>query len=191
MTLMDNMKIALALMEEYAPEKTGNSDDEDITLRIKLIYSLAYQEMSEIKKILKTKVLREIPTETSEGYTEYSIPSNTYQVKRIIALDEYNNDVEPVYKPIGKKIYISNKSKAKYILEYYAYPTTITADTEDDFMLEIDQDAQMFLPYRVVYDLAQADPSSDYTGFLNIYNQKKQEFDTRREIPATIIVGGD
>jgi len=192
MTLGENKDIALALMEEYAPEKAGHSDDDDITLRINLIYSLAYQEISELKKILKTKVLKEITGETSEGYTKYSLPT-MYQLKRVIALDENNCEVEADYKTIGKKdIYISNESDAQYIIEYYAYPSLITNDTEDDFMLEIDQDAQFFLPYMVVKDILKADPSEDHTAFLQEYERKREQFDSRREIPTMIAkeVGG-
>lgn len=192
MTLGENKDIALALMEEYAPEKTGHSDDEDITLRINLIYAIAYQEISELKKILKTKVLKEITGETSKGYTKYSLPT-MFQLKRVIALDENNCEVEPDYKTIGKKdIYISNDSDAQYIIEYYAYPTVITNETEDDFVLEVDQDAQFFLPYMVVKDILKADPSEDHTAFLQEYERKRQEFDSRREIPSMIAkeVGG-
>lgn len=192
MTLGENKDIALALMEEYAPEKTGHSDDDDITLRINLIYSIAYQEISELKKILKTKVLKEITGETSEGYTRYSLPT-MYQLKRVLALDEINCEVEPDYKIIGKKdIYISNESDAQYIIEYYAYPTVITNETEDDFVLEVDQDAQFFLPYMVVKDILKADPSEDHTAFLQEYERKRQQFDSRREIPSMIAkeVGG-
>jgi hypothetical protein len=184
MTLGENKDIALALMEEYAPEKAGHSDDADITLRINLIYSLAYQEISELKKILKTKVMKEITGETSEGYTKYSLPA-MYQLKRVIALDENNCEVEADYKTIGKKdIYISNGSDAQYIIEYYAYPAVITNDTEDDFVLEVDQDAQFFLPYMVVKDILKADPSEDHTAFLQEYERKRQQFDSRREIPS-------
>ena len=193
MTLGENKDIALALMEEYAPEKTGHSDDDDITLRINLIYSLAYQEISELKKILKTKVLKEITGITSEGYTRYSLPT-MYQLKRVIALDENNCEVEADYKTIGKKdIYINNESDAQYIIEYYSYPTVITSETEDDFMLEVDQDAQFFLPYMVVKDILKADPSEDHTAFLQEYERKREQFDSRREIPSMIAseVGGE
>lgn len=192
MTLGENKDIALALMEEYAPEKAGHSDDEDITLRINLIYAIAYQEISELKKIIKTKILKEITGQTSEGYTKYSLPT-MYQLKRIIALDENNCEVEPDYKTVGKKdIYISNQSDAQYILEYYAYPTVITNETDDSFMLEVDQDAQFFLPYMVVKDILKADPSEDYSAFFQEYQRKREQFDSRREIPSMISkeVGG-
>jgi hypothetical protein len=192
MTLGENKDIVLALMEEYAPNKLHNSDDDDIPVRLNLVYSTAYEEVAELKKILKTKVLKEITGQTSEGYTKYSLPT-MYQLKKVIALDENNIEVEPDYKTVGKKdIYINNESDAQYIIEYYAYPTVITNETTDDFVLEVDQDAQMLLPYLVVNDLLKSDPSEDYTSFLQEYQRKREQFDSRREIPSIVAkdVGG-
>lgn len=192
MTLGENKDIVLALMEEYAPNKSHNSDDDDIPVRLNLVYSTAYEEVAELKKILKTKILKEITGQTSEGYTKYSLPT-MYQLKKVIALDENNIEVEPDYKTVGKKdIYINNESDAQYIIEYYAYPTVITNETTDDFVLEVDQDAQMLLPYLVVNDLLKSDPSEDYTSFLQEYQRKREQFDSRREIPSIVAkdVGG-
>ena len=96
MTLGENKKIALGLIEEYSKTNKALTDDEDIAMRLNFAYATNYQELSQVKKILKTRVLREISGETSEGYTEYSLPSNMYQLKRIIALDDNNNIKEAV-----------------------------------------------------------------------------------------------
>lgn len=179
MTLGENKKITLALIEEYSPNNQYLTDDEDIRARLNLVYGPAYQELAQIKKILKTKTLKEITGETSEGYTEYSLPSSMYQFKRIIGLDENNNVVEVPYRPIGKKkVYISNKVDANVILEYYAYPTVITEETDEDFSLELDQDVQMILPYKVADDILKSDPSANYTAFLGEFQRKMQVLDT-------------
>ena len=179
MTLGENIKITLALIEEYSPNHQSNTDDEDIAMRLNLVYSTAYQEMAQHKKILKTKTLKEISGETSKGYSEYSLPSNMYQFKRIIGLDKDNNVVNVPYMPIGKKkIYISDEVDVNVILEYYAYPTVITEETDDDFTLEIDQDVQLILPYLVANDILKADPSADYTAFSKEFQRKMQELDT-------------
>lgn len=179
MTLGENKKITLALIEEYSPNHQSNTDDEDIAMRLNLVYSTAYQEMAQHKKILKTKTLKEISGETSKGYSEYSLPSNMYQLKRIIGLDKDNNVVNVPYMPIGKKkIYISDEVDVNVILEYYAYPTVITEETDDDFTLEIDQDVQLILPYLVANDILKADPSADYTAFSKEFQRKMQELDT-------------
>ena len=186
----ENKKITLALIEEYSPTNQYLTDDEDIKNRINLIYAPNYQELSQIKKILKTKILRDITGEPSEGFEEMSLPYDLYQLKRIVALDEDNKEVQVSYKTIGKKIYLSKKIDAKYILEYYAYPTVITENTEDNFYLEIDQDAQMVLAYLVANDILKVDPSSDYTAFLAEYKRKLEQLDTRRILPSVVIEEG-
>ena len=119
-----------------------------------------------------------------------SLPYDIYQFKRIVALDENNNEVQADYKLIGKKVYLNKKTDAKYILEYYAYPTVITEKTKDDFYLEIDQDAQMVLPYAVANDILKVDPSSDYTAFLAEYKRKLETLDTRRTMPSVVVEEG-
>lgn len=179
MTLGENKKITLALIEEYSPNNQYLTDDEDIRDRINLVYAPAYQELSQEKRILKIKTLKEI-REEGTGYEEFSLPSDMYQQKRIIAVDENNNQVSPDFYTIGKKIYINKESNYKYILEYYAYPSVITENTDDNFMLEIDQDAQMVIPYLVANDILKVDPSADYTAFFTEFQRKMQSWDTAR-----------
>lgn len=182
MTLGENKKIALALIEEYSPKNVVLTDDEDIATRLNFIYATNYQELSQNKKILKTKILRDITGEIGEGYEELSLPGNLYQLKRLIVLDENNNELEADYKIIGKKIYVSRRVDGKCILEYYAYPTVITEDIKDDFYLEIDQDVQLILPYAVANDVLKVDPSSDYTAFLAEYRRKLEQLDTKTAV---------
>ena len=190
MTLGENKKIALALIEEFSPNNPLLTDDEDISTRLNLIYSPNYQKLSQEKKIIKTKILKEITGSTEEGFEEYSLPSNMYQLRKVIALNDKNIEVEPNYKVIGKKIYLDKNIDAKVILEYFMYPSVITTETNDDFMLELDQDVQMILPYAVANDVLKADPSSDYKAFQLEYNQRLKDLDTRREIPSIVISEG-
>lgn len=189
MTLGENKKIVLGLIEEYSNTNPKMTDDEDIALRLNLVYATSYQELSEEKRIIKTKTLKEISDETVEsGYTEYTLPSNMYQMKNVIALDENNNIVNADYYTIGKKkIYINNDSNYQYILEYYAYPTVITEETDDDFVLELDQDVQMILPYMVASDILKTDPSADYTAFLAEYRRKLDKLNTSLTTPKVIV----
>lgn len=179
MTLGENKKITLALIEEYSPNNQYLTDDEDIAKRLNLVYATSYQELSQIKKILKSKVLKEMSGEISKGYIEYSLPSNMYQFKNIIGLDENNNPINVPFRKIGKKkIYISNEIDVNIILEYYAYPTIITEETDNEFMLELDQDVQLILPYAVANDILKTDPSADYTAFFTEFQRKIQSLDT-------------
>lgn len=190
MTLGENKKITLGLIEEYSPTNPLLTDDEDISTRLNFCYATNYQELSEKKRILKTKIIKEIALDEDleEGYTEYSLPSNMYQLKNVVALDENNNKANSDYYIVGKKkIYINNTSNFQYILEYYAYPTVITEETDDDFTLEIDQDVQMILPYMVASDILKTDPSADYTAFDRVYQRKLQELNASLSTPRATI----
>lgn len=188
MTYGENKKITLALIEEYSPNMNEKTEDEDIALRLPFIYNLAYKELAMIKKIVATKTYSEIPDEQKQDrYTPYNLPSDLYQIKNIVTLDEDNKPINADYYTIQNKIYINDNSNGKTVLEYYKYPQEINEDTTDDFYLEIDEDVQGILPYKVADDILKTDPSADYTAFATEYQRKLQILDTRKNIPTVTL----
>ena len=190
MTLEENIKIVLSLIDEYAP-KSANlyTEDEDIQNKIKILYNQPYQELSQIKKIKKIKNINKTYAD-EEYYREYSMPVDMYQLKSVIAQDEETNKlVSGDYYCIEneKKIYINDLSNAIYKIEYYAKPETINEETENDFELEIDQDVQNILPYKVADNLLKSDPSADYTSFRQAYEDALNKLDTRSVLPNAVI----
>lgn len=181
MTLEENKKICLGLIEEYSPTNKCLTNDEDIQARLNLVYAPNYQELSQKKKILSTK--KYTIAEDGEGFEMFSLPSNMYQFIRVIRLDEHNVRKNLAYDIVGKKLYIK-REQGTYVLEFYAYPEVITLDTENDFELEIDQDAQLILPYAVANDILKVDPSADYTSFYNEYQRRSEGLDTRAVLPS-------
>lgn len=190
MTLEENIKIVLSLIDEYAPESTNLfTEDEDIQNKIKTLYNQPYQELSQVKKIKKVKTISKTIGDT-EYYREYSLPFDMFQLKSVIILDaDTNKKVSGDFYIIEseKKIYINDTSNANYKIEYYAYPTTITEDTDNDFNLEIDQDVQNILPYKVADNLLKSDPSADYTAFRQAYEDAINKLDTRTILPSAVI----
>ena len=153
-----------------------------------IIYNLAYKELAMIKKIVATKTYSEIPDEQKQDrYTPYNLPSDLYQIKNIVTLDEDNKPINADYYTIQNKIYINDNSDGKTVLEYYKYPQEINEDTTDDFYLEIDEDVQGILPYKVADDILKTDPSADYTAFATEYQRKLQILDTRKNIPTVTL----
>ena len=188
MTYGENKKITLALIEEYSPNMNNKTEDEDIALRLPFLYNLAYKELAMTKKIIATKTYSEISDEQkSDRYTSYSLPSDLYQIKNIMVLDEDNKPSNADYYTVQNKIYINDNSKGNTVLEYYRYPQEINEETTDDFYLEIDEDAQGILPYKVADDILKTDPSSDYTAFATEYQRKLQILDTRKNITTVIL----
>ncbi len=188
MTYGDNKKLTLALIEEYAPNMINKTEDDDIALRLPALYYLAYQELALTKKIVATKVYAEVlDEEKGDRYISYNMPSDLYQIKCVFALDEDNKQINVDYYIVGNKIYIYANTYGKTVVEYYKYPQMINEDTSDDFYLEIDDDAQALLPYKVADDILKTDPSADYTAFATEYQRKLQLLDTRKSIPSVIL----
>ena len=188
MTYGENKKLTLALIEEYAPDLVKKTEDDDIALRLPFLYQLAYQELAMTKKIIATKLYNEIPDENKKDkYTSYSLPADLYQIKNVYALDKNNKPITAEYYTINKKIYLNDNIPGSTILEYYKYPQDINEETMDDFYLELDNDAQALLPYKVADDILKTDPSADYTAFATEYQRKLQLLDTRKNRPTVVL----
>lgn len=188
MTYGENKKLTLALIEEYAPDLVKKTEDDDIALRLPFLYQLAYQELAMTKKIIATKLYNEIPDENKKDkYTSYSLPADLYQIKNVYTLDKNNKPITAEYYTINKKIYLNDNIPGSTILEYYKYPQDINEETTNDFYLELDNDAQALLPYKVADDILKTDPSADYTAFATEYQRKLQLLDTRKNIPTVVL----
>lgn len=184
MTYGESKKQILALIEEYSPTNPILTDDEDIATRLPHLFDLAYQELSQNKKIVATKTYQE-KEEKEDKYTPYTLPSDLYQIKNVYALDSNNKKILADYYTVGNnKIYINDQTEGQTILEYYKYPQTINEKTKDTFYLEIEQDAQSILPYKVADDILKTDPSADYTAFATEYQRKLQLLDSRKNVPS-------
>lgn len=189
MTYGESKKQILALIEEYAPNRDKNSftDDEDIALRLPHLFDLAYQELSQNKKIVASKFYPE-KEEKVDKYSSYTLPSDLYQIKSVFMLDENNKKGNADYYTAGKnKIYINDNTQGQTVLEYYKFPLNINEETEDDFYLELDQDAQSVLVYKVASDILKTDPSADYSAFATEYQRVLQLLDNRRNVPSVTL----
>lgn len=180
MTYGENRKIFYSLIDEYAPNVKEFSEDEDAIEKCACLYAPAYQEMAEKMPITKIKNMNHTYT-GEDKYIEYSLP-NYRQLRKVIAIDEDNKPIACDYYLLGeKKLFINANSNASYYIEYTVNPVVITDETDNDFELEIDQSAQMFLPYLVANDYLKTDPSANYTAFFKEFQRKSQEFDTRKK----------
>lgn len=189
MTYGESKKQVLALIEEYAPNKDMNSftEDEDIALRLPHLFDLAYQELAQNKKIIATKIYPE-KEEKVDKYSSYTLPSDLYQIKSIFMLDKNNKKGNVDYYTVGKnKIYINDNTQGQTVLEYYKFPQNINEETEDDFYLELEQDAQSVLVYKVASDILKTDPSADYSAFATEYQRVLQMLDNRRNVPSVTL----
>lgn len=186
MTYGESKKQVLALIEEYSPTMNNLTEDEDIAIRLPHLFDLAYQELAQNKKIVATKIYQEKNDDEKENrYSSYTLPSDLYQIKNVFMLDKNNKKGNVDYYTVGSnKIYINDNTPGQTVVEYYKYPQSINEKTQDSFYLEIDQDAQSILPYKVADDILKTDPSADYTSFATEYQRKLQLLDNRRNVPS-------
>lgn len=187
MTYGESKKQVLALIEEYVPDIDDFTEDEDIALRLPHLFDLAYQELAQNKKIVDTKLYPE-KEEKVDKYTAYTLPSDLYQIKNVFMIDGNNKKGNVDYYTLGKnKIYINDNTEGQTVLEYYKFPQNINEETEDDFYLEIEQDAQSVLVYKVAGDILKTDPSADYTAFATEYQRVLQLLDNRKNVPSVVL----
>lgn len=189
MTLGQVKKTALALIEEYAPDNDLLTDDEDIQMRINLLVNIAYQELSQIKKINATHMLDRTEKGNKTYYREYAMPNDLYQLKNIIVKDSKTNEILNTnldHYIENNKIFINDLVDGNYVINYFKYPKEITEEAEDDLVLELDQDACNVLPYAVASDILKADISNDYSIFEKKYQSMLSRLDNRKDLSITI-----
>ena len=186
MTLIQSIKIMLALIDEFAPNNTFFTDDEDIRVKTKLLYSPAYQELSDIKMLSKSKELNFEYT-GEDAYQEIKLP-NAKKIQQIMCLDEKNRPTSSNFYYLNDKTIMANQSEnVKYICEFIPNVTLITDETPDDFTLELTDDMNKYLAYKVAGDLLKTDPSVDYRAFEQRVREMFGYLDTTtREISVTI-----
>ena len=73
---------------------------------------------------------------------------------------------------------MGTNEKGKVVVEYVPFLNLINEETEDDFELEIDQDLQAILPYKIASDLFKTDPGEDYTAFEKEYQRRLANINT-------------
>lgn len=177
MTFLENKKILFSLIDEYAPNSQFFTDDEDARTKCALLYAPAYQELADFRTRKKLKTYEVSKVSENIGYEQYKLPQ-AKQIKNIIGMDSYNNKKSVDFYTLGENIYISNKEDVKVVIEFVPFLQLINEDTDDDFELEIDQDLQAILPYKVASDLFKTDPGEDYTAFEKEYQRRLSNINT-------------
>lgn len=171
MTLRENKKICLALIEEYSKDEMDLTEDSDIAQNINFLYNLVYFKLSEILPIIN---MVDLEVGKLDKYTEFTFPEDLSKVKEIWAFNEEGEpqDDKDFYFIGDKKVFIKNPKGYKYMLEYHKYPSQINEDTPENFELELELKAQMILPVGVAADILRNDPSSNYATFENKYQNE-------------------
>ena len=174
MTFLDNKKIFFSLIDEYAPGSQYFTDDEDARIKCANLYAPNYEELAGFRT---RKKLKEIEVKQGEGYERIKLPQ-VKQIGKIIGMDSNNKKTSINFYTLGEFLFVEKDKDVKVVIEFTPFLNPITPETEDDFELEIDQDLQAILPYKVASDLFKTDPGEDYTAFEREYQRRLQLINT-------------
>ena len=165
-TLGDMKKRVLSLIEEINPQSQYLTDDVDIQAKINYVIDEKQHELARIKKIAAQTTLELDEDETVDLYDEIE---NLYQIKSLkgIEYDRFEN-------------HVTAKEEGTLEINYYKYPTMITADTLDTHELEISTDAFEIMPFGVAADLLKSDVSAQYGQvYANAYDRALRMLDVK------------
>lgn len=166
MTLGDMKKRVLSLIEEINPQSQYLTDDVDIQAKINYVIDEKQHELARIKKIAAQTTLELEEDETVDLFEEIE---NLYQIKSMRGI-EYENFEN----------HVTAKEDGTLNINYYKYPTMITAETPDTHELEISRDAFEIMPFGVAADLLKSDVSAQYGQvYANAYREALNMLDVK------------
>ncbi|MBR6208715.1 MAG: hypothetical protein IKQ69_06930 [Oscillospiraceae bacterium] len=161
MTLGEGKAKVYMLLDEHSAGGEVEHD-EDIEAKMAFFFDMAQKEVAKIQRILRTKRI----TVTADK-REYRLPEDFQGLYRI-----WKNDKPATgrFRFRGGRL-LTDRADAgsELLLEYFAIPGTITADTPDDYVFELREDGCSALPYYVAAQQLLPDLVMDYTGMLGMY----------------------
>lgn len=185
MTLEDLKSETLKLLQEYMDNMPDMTDDEDIINNMIPAINKILFELARVKKI-ETYVKRDV---TEDEEINLKTLPDFYQLKLIKFKPTVETYDSHYYEKVGN--YINFTQAGIVTIYYYKYPTMITEDTDDEFVLELDQDALNIAPTGIAGTILMTDISNQYGSvFLNEYEKMLQRLDSRNSDTMITIEGG-
>lgn len=185
MTLENLKSETLKLLQEYMDNQPDMTDDEDIINNMIPAINKILFELARVKKI-EAYVKRDVK---EDDMIDLKILPNYYQLKLIKfkpTVERYDNNY---YEKVGN--YVTFNQEGTVTIYYYRYPTLITEDTDEEFELELDQDALNIAPTGIAGTILMTDISNQYGSvFLNEYEKMIQRLDSRNSDTMITIEGG-
>ena len=182
-TLGEEKKKTLALIEELSPESEFLTDDPDIAAKINYV---TYQVAVDLMRSKKIPRYMEKAVNVGDLITfkdiEAGCGNEVYQINTV-------GGVKYEFRASGTVIKVLEKGTIE--INFYVYPKLITADTSDDYEFELSQDVLEIMPYGIAADLLKSDVS---TGYGEVYSQRYetmlQRLDPRYSMGSFYVEGG-
>ena len=181
MTIADVKKQVYALIEDLDLSQTAFTKDPDYSAKMNYVINIVQNELARIKKIPSYKTIA-VDIDEKDTYSLEDIDANTYQIKMVKGIN---------YEYRANNTIIKALESGNMEVEYFKYPTQITADSLDTTTLDVSVDVADILPIGVAADLLKSDVSNNYGRiYEQRYQQMKQELDIRYNLGQIELVGG-
>jgi len=173
MTLGEAKTKVLMILDEYS---SGGSitEDADIMNKMNPFFDMAQKDANNAKPMIKA-----VSLSLNGGFV--NLPGNFREQFRIWK----DGKLSKTYPVIGGKLYATDTGNV--VLEYFANPDTIDANTPDSYEFEVAEDVANCLPYYVAAQQLITDLVVDYGAIWNMYLYHKQMLDTSK--PSAGVAG--
>lgn len=170
MTLREAMGKAMVLLDE-ATGHNLTQNMEDYVYKFYPLFDSVQRELS----VLCCPIEKETAAAVKDG--RCPLPEDCLAPLRLL------RDGAPVgFETWGKVLFAAD---GDYTLQYHAYPARIAKDTPDDYVFQIDGDAQEVMIYGVLAGVCINDEPDAYNAYLDRYNTGMTNLVQRRQQTAT------
>ena len=160
MTLGEGKTKVYMLLDEHSACGVIEHDP-DLEAKLNFFFDIAQKEAAKVRKIRRTR--RVTPR---EGERELPLPADWMGLCRVWAEDRPLRGC----RVRGERLLLPARAAGReLVLEYFAVPETITADTPDDYEFELREDACVCLPYYVAAQQLLPDLVMDTGAMLAMY----------------------
>lgn len=184
MTLYEEKRKTLSLIEELNPDSEFLTDDPDIAAKINEVFNQVMYELARMKKIPKYVEMavaegQRITFDDIEKECGYAV----YQLGQVCG-------PKHVKKAEGTILKFQESGTAE--IDLFVYPERITEKTKDKaYEFELSADVLEIMPYGVAADLLKSDVSADYgTVYAQRYRDMLDRLDPRYSLPTVTFEGG-
>ena len=183
MTHLELKNKVLALIEELNPTNPARTDDPDIALKYNDVANQILYELARIKRLPKYV---EMDVQAGDLVTFQEIESavgyEVFQIGLVSGAKHQQKANGTVYKVLEDGV---------LEVDCFVYPERITANTKDNFELELSPDVLEIAPYGIAADLLKSDMSAEYGSiYATRYESMLQRLDPRYAMTNITIEGG-
>ena len=158
---------------------TYNNQADYIKMIPQLVDSAQMDIATRAKKIPAMVPLDSLEHEESGGFTVYTLPDNCLDVMHGGLVRSYTNEFGIPemtrfhhYRFYGNKLYVPNKVRGEFNLEYWRYPESVGADPEESLKLDNTPDTHQAIPFYVAAHLLLYDDAFRYSALRNEYETR-------------------